>query len=316
MTTNGPKREQYGEEVPEGTFHKFPELPAEIQLKIWDLAVPDPRGLFKVSAGVIVVVLDLKLTKVRGIFPPIRELKDIYKNQRRSGDGEYDDDDHLEYWDGFYSRMKHAREPVMSLLQTCRKSRAVALDNYRLVIDSIVPNEAGGLWKEGEIAYFYPIMVPWEMRLDDYLFLSPTPSGSIFDSLQHVAVNLTRSNASRLGIMDDVDNEYAMQPVEMMGPNDSMSLRLLKRFPSLQSLILLLDPGSQLDIDGNKTKEIGRIALYESEDVPVNLIGHQRPSKIVKRATQILESSTPEGRDAPLVELYVGGIIHGNEGTE
>ncbi|KAH6701380.1 hypothetical protein BKA61DRAFT_582456 [Leptodontidium sp. MPI-SDFR-AT-0119] len=280
-------------DTPTRTFFNFPELPMEIQLQIWQHAVPEIGSVL----GVIRIILDFDLSKPRAILPSIREFKESYRSINYPGydpdeDSEeiYDNDDdncsgteEFAIWRSSNTTVAASRRPVFALLHTCRTARLATLERYRLAIGSGVEGENKPWWvpKEDMVIFAssgYRERLTWV----HWLFRSRDEPLPVFESLEHLALANERN-------MDDY-----LIPATLYG-------ELLLNFPALESFTLLLDPVFVLD------RQAGRVLLHEPEQTSVVAFGGFRPAEIEKRVTSAFEEEIPEDREVPLVEVFVAG---------
>ncbi|KAH8812398.1 hypothetical protein F5884DRAFT_785281 [Xylogone sp. PMI_703] len=188
--------------------------------------------------------------------------------------------------------MRDLRQPILDLLHTCRASRSVVLKSYRLDLDSNIKDECPPFWDEGDIVYFYTFP-DWmdERALIYWLSQRQHIYPSTFSTLQHLAIHLNQGTSSLLGVYLHAVSQH----------------QWLQRFPSLQSMILLIDPYRQLLFE-RKGMGGGTILLYEPENVRVQTLGYTTPSDIVSEVTKELADTTPEGKEVPLVEIFTCGV--------
>jgi hypothetical protein len=204
----------------------FSELPTEIQVMVWRLLVPNPRSI----RGALLFIVNLELGNPKAILPSIRDFK---RASSLANPYDVDDDDDmeeaLEFWGVDDDSMYSLRRPILSLLHTCRASRTVVLEKYRLDLVSTLPEENTTLWNpEEDMVYFPPPLKFQEARTFLYWLSlgreAPRPSLS---SLQHVAFQLNGEASSGLGL-----NEF---PEEL---TNVLENQWLHNFPALKSFSL------------------------------------------------------------------------------
>lgn len=192
---------------------------------------------------------------------------------------------------------------VFTVFHTCRASRMVARELYRLDLDSIVEGENEPLWNPTEdLVVFLPNLgnddYVWTyqnaahdyVRIFHWLSMDREIRPPSLTSLQHFALFNTAFRTWGFELSD-----FAETTVK----NNSMQ-QCVKNIPSLQSVTLLLDP---INIAYHVT---GKILLYESEDKLVTVC-RMFPEAIVKQVTHLFNSVVEDKEDVPLVELYVAG---------
>ncbi|KAH8811118.1 hypothetical protein F5884DRAFT_854479 [Xylogone sp. PMI_703] len=288
-------------------FPRFPQLPIELQIKIWRLAAPCHRSFaqYGLSAGVVIVALDLDLNNLRGILPSTRELKRAYLLANYGTSAEVHSiltDSPV--WGFPDDTMRNLRRPIMWLLHTCRSSRIAVHDLYRLDFNSIIENEMPPLWSEQDIVYFYAFKKQKEENaLVYWMSQQQRTYPTTFNTLQHLALHLDSQTALFLGLYPPVVRSINWEE------KPKFQNQWLSRFPSLQSMIFFLDPLNQLKLIDDDHTDGGTILLYEPIDVSVvGFGGGWRPSQLVRKMTEILESVTPDNAEAPLVEIFTCGL--------
>lgn len=282
---------------PPRTFPKFSELPNEIKLQIWQHAIPDPRSI----RGAICLILDFTLGKPRAILPSIQELKESYVTLHdpdlEGADGELENTfrrwDMYEYEEHFMWRsdddtMAESRQPVLTLLHTCRTSRLATMERYRLDIGSIIEEENQPWWVPEEDMVLVPMGDCDEYHVSiHWMFRQRNQCLPVFKTLQHVAFVADRSLVAH--ILPSPGNKHPWQVDQWW----------LNNFPALESFTLLADPGSVLD------HHDGTILLHEPLDVPVPYFRGTRPSRFLPEITDVFAKVMSEGKEAPLVEMFV-----------
>ncbi|KAG4431772.1 hypothetical protein IFR05_012748 [Cadophora sp. M221] len=288
-------------DTPTRTFSKFPELPREIQLQIWQHAVPDSASIL----GVVRIILDFDLSKPRALLPSIREFKESYRTMIYSVYDSYeenediDDDDFYQteetmIWSPASTSMARSRLPIFSLLHTCRMARLATLERYRLAMGSGIEGENQPWWvPEEDMVIFAGSGFRERLTWVHWLFRSRDEPLPVFESLQHFALAHERMMADYLISRPSRWREWSPRG------------EWLLNFPSLESFTLLLDPVYVLD------RQAGRVLLHEPEQQSVESFGGVRPAEIEKRLTSAFEKDIPEDREVPLVEVFVVGWRNG-----
>ncbi|KAH7351348.1 hypothetical protein BKA65DRAFT_476670 [Rhexocercosporidium sp. MPI-PUGE-AT-0058] len=292
-------------------FCVFSEFPREIQLKIWQHAVPDPRSVL----GTVRIILDFDLSTPRAILPSIRELKRSYRfmhnpqfaedeedTDEDSGDSDQYSDESSDV-DGFYSSeetimwkpsditMAVSRRPVFALLHACKLARVATLERYKLSTGSEIEEENIPWWvPEEDMVIFVGHGFRERLTWVHWLFRARAEPLPVFESLEHLALASERTLEDYL-----ISGSLKWHLDEDWLPN----------FPALQSFTLLLDPVLVLD------RKAGRILLHEPEEEPVYSFGGYRPAEIVKRLTIAFEEALPSDMEVPLVEVFVAGWKRG-----
>ncbi|KAH8817170.1 hypothetical protein F5884DRAFT_830276 [Xylogone sp. PMI_703] len=296
-------------EVPEqsnGMFRKFPALPCELQIKIWKLAIPriDVIGSRTGSDGILVVVLDFNFNKLRGILPSIREFKRAYQLANpHHVDEEMDMYMEIPTWDYDDNTWANARRPILSLLHTCRTARSLTQEVYHLDLDSTIPNETRSFWADENVVSFYPSRQSQETRAMIYwLSQRQNRQALTFHTIRHLALHLDLAGAYALGVYGD--HSYPGEEYEM---GSAYSNQLLQRLPSLQRLILLIDPFYRIILTKTRREEAHTMTWHKPNDGPILRMWEQRPSQIRREMAEILKLSVQEGRELPQIEVLIYG---------
>jgi hypothetical protein len=266
-------------------FVLFHELPTEIQLLIWKLAVPDPRSLH----GAITFILNLDLSKPFAILPSIQDMRKAFYSpfatHRYRQNGR--DEQYNVLQEGL-NRSIPIWRAVLSLLHTCRVSREIVLQTYRVDLDSIIEAENTPLWTPEDIVYF-----PWDRAVNiatlealvNWFFQKREKPRPSLMSLQHAAFLFLREVARPLNLEPwDEIHEYVWA----------------KNFPSLQSFSLFLDPCKVCYYCYR-----GKVLLYEPEEVSVEDVYNLTPAQIVHRIAEGLRQPGVKEADLLLVETFV-----------
>jgi hypothetical protein len=253
-------------------FTKFSLLPQEIRLQIWKHALPAPRE-FATTRGGILVIVNFELARPRVIIPSPRYiffLLDFY------GD-EYSADDMVFEW----------QIRIFNILHATRESRDVTLEEYRLDIKSIIPEENTPWWDEDDVVYF-----PTDTRIGDTArlqWMSEKRPGRLhyLPSINHIAMEVTHPAMEALGFL--VEYEPGDFPEESENPlhihrGSGWHFDWPTNFPFLKTMCLMFDPG---EVGG---RENGRLKLYAADDVLVRDIG-LKPSQIEERAALRLKQA-------------------------
>lgn len=136
---------------PPPTFTPFLLLPIELQLQIWNHAVPCQLAVH----GCIIV----RTKRDQTILPLVRDMKHAFHHQRplyRYPSNDPDYDFIWEIWKTGDSSTAESQRAVLHLMWTCRMSRHIARETYILDMDSLVKGEDCRWGQEGE-AYFPPL---------------------------------------------------------------------------------------------------------------------------------------------------------------
>lgn len=188
------------------SFTKFPLLPVEIRLKIWEHALPDPRHV----AGVFIVIINFELARPRAIIPPFEWCDEVYNDIASEGTRD----------------ITHVYD-VTNLLHASPESRDVALRTFRLDCDSVVAEENTPWWNEEDTLYF-PGDWDEESQLKDLLYwwISQKRNSPFhhFANVRHIAMHCPNNITATQGGETSLDNY------------------LLQNFPALSSISLLFDP--------------------------------------------------------------------------
>lgn len=276
----------------------FSDLPKELQLLVWKYALPDPHSI----PGAIILFVDFNLSQPRAILPSITEYKDAYRrastryNEVHQDDSDDEDEDP---WDFDNSVMANHRVPIIRLMQTCKASRTVALEVFRLDLASSISEEQIQWWipQDDMVFFAQPDSYKEDRAMLYWLSQRREVKESNLSSLQHIAFRLDDNIAT------------ALDPITYRG---EMVLYTedgwLQNFPNLQSLSFFIDP--VMALQSGVREHQGKIILHEPEDVIVHRQGSLTPSEISKRVTENFEqlAKRKKGTEAPLVECFVVGV--------
>lgn len=280
--------------LPAKTFTKFPLLPREIQLQIWQHAVPDPRSIL----GVVHMILNFDLGKPRAILPSISEFKQSYKmmhypsmDEDEDLDIEFYEAEDADIWRPGNIAMKISRREIFALLHTCRLARVTTLERYRLAIGSEIEEENKPWWVPEEDMVLI-LGSDYKMRSTflHWLFLPRDEPLPVFETLEHMALKCDHG----LGFYG-----YLVPPFF----DDVAHLEddALDNFPALQSFTLFVDPGTVLE------RQSGRVVLYEPIQNSVDAFQGLTPAEIERNVTRGFKEILPEDMEVPLVEVFVAG---------
>ncbi|PVH75843.1 hypothetical protein DL98DRAFT_518434 [Cadophora sp. DSE1049] len=281
-------------DLPTKTFTQFPFLPREIQLQIWQHAVPDPRSIL----GVVRIILDFDLGKPRAILPSIREFKGSYKimhypftDEGEDLDLEFYEPEEAEIWRPGNTAMAISRRRVFDLLHTCPMARVTMLERYRLAVGSQIEEENKPWWvPEEDMVLFIGSDHKERATCLHWLFRTRNKPLPVFETLEHVAVKCDRG----LGLYNYLVPPFPDYAVHL--EDDS-----LDNFPALQSFTLFMDPASILE------RQSGRVLLYEPKENRVDTFRGLTPAEIERSVTQGFEEVLPDDMEVPLVEVFVAG---------
>ncbi|KAK0102213.1 hypothetical protein ONS95_005838 [Cadophora gregata] len=278
--------------LPTPTFPQFPLLPREIQFKIWQHAIPDPRSIL----GVVRLLLDFDLSKPRAILPSIREFKAAYRTMHfpfTDEGGELDDEFYeskeAAIWRPSNADMATSRREVLNLMHACRMARLATLERYRLAVGSEIEEENKPWWDpEDDMVLFIGPDHRERSTILHWLFSSRDEPLPVFETLQHVAVTC-----------DFTLHGYLVSPFY----SDVVHLEedSLDNLPELQSFTMFIDPASVLE------RSWGKVLLYEALQKPVQLFRGLMPREIERAVTGGFKEVLPEDMELPLVEVFVAG---------
>ena len=220
-----------------------------------------------------------------------------------AGTGDGVDDDYvmlgeLDFWDSDDFGMVEERRPIFSLLHTCRTSRTVALEKYRLDLLSTIPEENTPLWGPDDIVYFPPPKIRQEnSAMLFWLSQERGASPPSLCSLQHVAIQVDEQLATRLPLHEHVYRFTA-----------KLENSWLHNFPAMKSFTLLIDTCLLIRREDLTGADDGRILLFEPENVPISRIGSLTASQIKQIILDMFGHLTPEGTGLPWVDVFVAGM--------
>ena len=269
------------------SFTVFGSLPPEIQLTIWEVALPCPRDV----PEAILVFVNFDLSRPRAILSCIDGLKDLSSEIDVVSTDTWSEDDHKYIYPR--SRGFSTKEEVFSLFHTCRKSRAVAGKIYSLDIES---NEEWNteLWNPATDTLYLPGLAYLRSHKSFIKWLAkkrerPHPG---LQSLVNLALTLNPLFMLTTQLIPDFDNVDDIHPTGFFNS-------WLRNFPALQMLDLYIDPL------GLGERHMGRLVPFEPLDIPVMKLYNLRPSRIEKNLALLLEKCLPQGREAPFIEVFV-----------
>lgn len=260
-------------------FPKFPALPVELQTRVWQFALPDPRSI----PHVVVMIINFDLSRPKALIPSTKDLEQCRAFVNAS-------DEWMEFLPGIEIRRvrgSNSRSHVLHLMQVSHQARKVACATYRLDIGSIIPEENTSFWHDDEDLVYFHWADTKESEPEAMLYYL-TQGGFLpvsgFDRLKHVAFRLDYSLY-----------DYISEDDELIAEDAS----LWKPFPSMKSLTILLDP-SNLHQDWQS----GRIALHRPfPDVTIDLCD-STASALEHLTASRLKNQNP-GKDVPLVDVLV-----------
>ena len=145
------------------TFTKFPQLPAELRVMIWEYAVPSPRDI----PGAIMFITDFDLSNPRAILPSPHEITLIYTEMVSEGllDDPWEDDEDERDWAlvpgtrGHFdvaNFMVRSWQNILSLLQTCHEARNTTRGTFQLACDPSIGEEFSTAWWDDEAIIYFP----------------------------------------------------------------------------------------------------------------------------------------------------------------
>ncbi|EPE34725.1 hypothetical protein GLAREA_10419 [Glarea lozoyensis ATCC 20868] len=288
----------------EETFHSFQRLPVEIRLQIWKLATPDPRD---VNGPSVIFHLNFDLSNAKAILLSPKELmgpwpghSEIAHKWNKYLERHPDESDwrrrlriferdcscntcsaSKSAWSGPACNV--SLKQVLSLLHVCREARMTVQKVYVLTVMTSVRSDFLP-WDSNDTLYFpsmhHKILFRYvfvRFRKRPYLF---------FDAIHRIAIHVVPQGPP--------SSPY----------NPTLHPNLLTNLPNLRSIDGVIDP------QGVSMRDTGSLVLYESLDVPVERLGHQRPSEVESRINSQLKlhASYQKGKVEPATfELSVLG---------
>jgi hypothetical protein len=279
----------------EETFHPFQRLPTEIRLHIWKIATPDPRN---VNGPSVIFHLNFDLSNAKAILLSPKELmgkwpghSQLAHNWNKSLKRHPDESDWRRRLRRFERECscnacrarRSARsgsawnvpfKDVLSLFHVCREARITAQKGYVLTVMTRVQNDFLP-WDPNDTLYF-PSM--HHKMLFRYVFIRFRKRPYLFlDSMHRIAIHVVPQGPP--------SSPY----------NITLPPNLLINLPNLRSVDGVIDPG------GVSMRDTGSLVLYESLDVPIERLGHHRPSEFESRInTELkLDAYHQKGRVEP-----------------
>lgn len=269
----------------------------ELQLKIWQNAVPDPYSI--PSVIVFIINPDVDLAQPRGYLPSAKELLVL------EGEDSSEEEDSPEEEEGsdvgisaYRSRRLHLRlrQPIFNMMQTCRDARTIVQETYRLDITSAISRELSPLCKDPEdMIYFH---FPQESRQENGF--------SLTTFVNYLAKNLLTSLHNFVNVRHVA---FYFDPEVMMVLHGSRRYHqeggwqkpiLLQNFPDLESLSLFIEPFQSPGYDWTD----GKLVLYPPKnDVKIHKV-HMTSDEIEHQLGEVFSGG--DGKwEPPIIDVYV-----------